>query len=185
VAIERVPGRSGDFRGATVCSDRAEQELGWRADTPFTEGLRRYVEWHTETLAPVPEPVAAATRWHLPTTAAALGTILLGVWVLAALGGLAVVDLVSDGLGLAKPLVWVTILLSPVAIAALGMASARKACWGLAGAELAVAVLPWPGALGRVGHSHQVLLLLAALLAVAAADAAGRFRLPRPAAERS
>jgi len=179
VPIECIEGRAGDFRGATVSSDRAERDLGWTASTPFAEGLRRYVDWHLAATAP-----RAPVRRGLPT-AAILGAILLGVWVLAALGGLAVVDAVADGLGLAAPLIWVAILLIPLVVAAIGPATGRRACWGLAGAELAVAVLPWPGALGRVGHAHQVLLLLAALLAVAAAHAAGRGGLLRPAAGRS
>jgi UDP-glucose 4-epimerase len=180
VAIERVPARAADFRGATVCAGRAEEELGWTAATPLREGLRRYVDWRVEADAPKP----AVARRRLPA-AAVLGTLLLGAWVLAALAGLAVTDLASDALGRSGLLMWAAILLIPVAIAAVGPAIGRRACWGLAGAELAVAVLPWPGALGRVGHAHQVLLLFAALLAVAAADAAGRGGLLRPAAERS
>jgi UDP-glucose 4-epimerase len=176
VPIERIGERAGDFRGAAISSDRAERELGWTASTPFAEGLRRYVDWRVAETAPAP------TRRRLPA-AAVLGAVLLGIWVLAALGGLAAVDTAADRLGLA-PLVWAAILLVPLAVAAIGPAAGRPACWGLAGAELAVAVLPWPGALGRVGHTHQVLLLLGALLAVAAADVAGRGGLLHPAAER-
>jgi UDP-glucose 4-epimerase len=180
VPIERVPGRAADFRGAVVKTDRAERELGWRAATPLREGLRRYVDWRVAESAPAPE----VSRRRVPV-AASVGALLLGIWVLAALAGLAVADLAADALGRSAPLVWAAILLIPVAVAAIGPAIGRRACWGLAGAELAVAILPWPGALGRVGHSHQVLLLFGALLAVAAADAARRGGLLRPAAERS
>ena len=31
-----------------VCSERAEQELGWTAATPFSEGVRKYVDWRRE-----------------------------------------------------------------------------------------------------------------------------------------
>ncbi len=31
-----------------MCSKRAERELGWTAATPFSEGVRRYVEWRLE-----------------------------------------------------------------------------------------------------------------------------------------
>lgn len=182
VGIERIPGRDGDFRGAVVSSDRAARELGWQARTPFREGLRRYVEWHVGQSAP-----PAAARRPLPL-AAMLGALLLAAWVLAALAGLAVLDPLADAMGLAKPLLWAALLIAPMAVAALGPRAGRAgraACWGLAGAELAVAVLPWPGALGRAGHAHQVLLLLAALVAVAAADAAGRGGLLRPAVERT
>jgi UDP-glucose 4-epimerase len=43
--IVHTPGRAGDLRGATVNSDRAERELGWRASTPLPEGVRRYAAW--------------------------------------------------------------------------------------------------------------------------------------------
>ena len=45
VEIVHTPGRAGDLRGATIRSDRAERELGWRATTPLSEGVRRYAEW--------------------------------------------------------------------------------------------------------------------------------------------
>jgi UDP-glucose 4-epimerase len=181
VPIERVPARTADFRGAAVSAERAERELGWRAETPLREGVRRYVDWRVADAA----PASTAARRSLPV-AAIVGSLLLGAWVLAALGGLAALDAAADALGRAAALlVWVVILLVPIATAAVRPPLGRRACWGLAGAELAVAVLPWPGVLGRVGHAHQVLLLFCALLAVAAADAAGRRGVARPAAERS
>jgi UDP-glucose 4-epimerase len=45
VEIVHTPARPGDFGGKVVCSKRAERELGWTAATPFSEGVRRYVEW--------------------------------------------------------------------------------------------------------------------------------------------
>jgi UDP-glucose 4-epimerase len=180
VPLERVPGRTGDFRGAAVSSERAEHELGWRAATPFREGLRRYVDWHVAAAAPAPRP-----RRPRAAVPAVLGAVLVAIWALATAGGLAVLDAVADARALAVPLVWMAVVAVPLAVAAVGSPGGRRACWGLAGAELAVAGLPWPGALGRVGHAHQVPLLLGALLAVAAADAAGRGGLLRPAAQRS
>jgi UDP-glucose 4-epimerase len=47
-------GRNGDLRGARVLSARAEEELGWRADTPLREGVRRYARWLDEQPAGVP-----------------------------------------------------------------------------------------------------------------------------------
>ena len=44
--IVHTPGRPGDFSGKVTRSLRAEQELGWRASTPFEEGLRRYLKWY-------------------------------------------------------------------------------------------------------------------------------------------
>lgn len=48
VEVVRVPGRTGDFKGATISGRRAERELGWAATTTFAEGVRRYVAWHRE-----------------------------------------------------------------------------------------------------------------------------------------
>ena len=59
VEIVHTEGRAGDLQGATIRSDRAERELGWRATTPLREGVRRYAEWlETDT----PPDAAPATR---------------------------------------------------------------------------------------------------------------------------
>jgi len=48
VAITHTEGRAGDFAGARVCGERAANELGWRAHTPFDEGVSRYISWHRQ-----------------------------------------------------------------------------------------------------------------------------------------
>lgn len=45
VEIISAAARPGDFSGKRVSSSRAEQELTWKATTPFREGLRQYVGW--------------------------------------------------------------------------------------------------------------------------------------------
>ncbi len=45
VEIVYTPARPGDFGGKIVSSERALRELGWSAATPFSEGVRRYVDW--------------------------------------------------------------------------------------------------------------------------------------------
>jgi hypothetical protein len=45
VEIVHTPGRKGDFGGVTISSQRAAEELAWRASTPLREGVRRYVAW--------------------------------------------------------------------------------------------------------------------------------------------
>lgn len=45
VTITHTPARTADFGGKEVSSERALKELGWRASTPFEEGVRRYVDW--------------------------------------------------------------------------------------------------------------------------------------------
>jgi UDP-glucose 4-epimerase len=44
-AIERVPGRSGDFAGRQIDITHAREVLGWKPETSFAEGVRRYLEW--------------------------------------------------------------------------------------------------------------------------------------------
>jgi UDP-glucose 4-epimerase len=66
VEITYTEGRAGDFAGARVCGERAARELGWRAKTPYAEGVRRYVAWHREHAAlqaaqPAPATAAVAT----------------------------------------------------------------------------------------------------------------------------
>jgi UDP-glucose 4-epimerase len=185
VGIERVPARDGDFQGAAISSERAAQELGWRPSTPLGEGLRRYVAWHRAAAAPVAKPVAPVPVRRRISVATALAGGLLAVWVLAALAGIAALDPLADRVGTPSALLWILLAVVPVALAELGPRAGRSACWGLASAELAVATLPWPGALGRAGHAHQVSLLLGALLAVGTADLVSRRGGLRAAPERS
>lgn len=51
VEIVYTPARPGDFGGKIVSSERATRELGWAASTPFSEGLRKYIDWRLETAA--------------------------------------------------------------------------------------------------------------------------------------
>jgi UDP-glucose 4-epimerase len=45
VPIEHGPERPADLRVGHVSGARAGAELGWRAETSFAEGVRRYVDW--------------------------------------------------------------------------------------------------------------------------------------------
>ena len=60
VEIVYTPARPGDFGGKVVLSDRAPRELGWTARTPFSEGVRRYVEWRQRAGRAAAEREAAA-----------------------------------------------------------------------------------------------------------------------------
>jgi UDP-glucose 4-epimerase len=66
VQIVHTDARVGDFGGKEVASERALRELGWRASTPFREGVRRYVEWRREhepvAGEPVPQPTTLLRR---------------------------------------------------------------------------------------------------------------------------
>ena len=59
VKIVHVDGRAGDLRGGNISGERAAAELGWEPSTPFVEGVRRYVDWVTET-AGTPRPAIAS-----------------------------------------------------------------------------------------------------------------------------
>ena len=43
--IVHTPPRPGDFPGKVISNERALEELGWKAETSFHDGVRRYVEW--------------------------------------------------------------------------------------------------------------------------------------------
>jgi hypothetical protein len=139
-----------------VCAERAASELGWRARTPYAEGVRRYVAWHREhaaraqepTVAPAPEAppaIVAAARTRLRAgavatlqrfTAVASGVLALVLYVVV----LHAAGLSNDG--------WHTVLV----VAVLGLAasvsthstSARVAVWltALAGAALLIPAGP-------------------------------------------
>ena len=64
VEIVHTEGRAGDLRGATIHSDRAECELGWRATTPLREGVRRYAEWLAAEPPHDPAPGRVAALSH-------------------------------------------------------------------------------------------------------------------------
>ncbi|HET7484877.1 MAG TPA: NAD-dependent epimerase/dehydratase family protein [Solirubrobacterales bacterium] len=54
--IVHTPPRPGDFPGKTISNERALEELGWKAETSFKEGVRKYVEWVRGSTRP-PDPV--------------------------------------------------------------------------------------------------------------------------------
>ncbi len=54
--IVHTPPRPGDFPGKTISNERALAELGWKAETSFREGVRKYVEWVRGTTRP-PDPI--------------------------------------------------------------------------------------------------------------------------------
>ncbi len=56
--IVHTPGRNGDFGGAVISNERAAEELGWRASTPLSEGVRRYLSWLAPERAPAAEPAS-------------------------------------------------------------------------------------------------------------------------------
>jgi UDP-glucose 4-epimerase len=84
VEIVHTPARPGDFGGKIVSSERARRELGWTAATPFSEGVRRYVEWRRDQAAktaehevtaviPAGEPDAESRPRHVLIISADIG----------------------------------------------------------------------------------------------------------------
>ncbi len=54
--IVHTPPRPGDFPGKAISNRRALEELGWKAETSFRAGVRKYVEWVRGSTRP-PDPV--------------------------------------------------------------------------------------------------------------------------------
>ena len=54
--ITHTPPRPGDFPGKSISNERALEELGWKAETSFKDGVRKYVEWVRCTTRP-PDPI--------------------------------------------------------------------------------------------------------------------------------
>jgi UDP-glucose 4-epimerase len=84
VEVVHTPARTADFQGAEVCGARAAAELGWRPRTTFTEGVRRYVEWH-RAQAPAPVPRTRLALGLSPRLVRAALTCLVVIAVTGAL----------------------------------------------------------------------------------------------------
>ncbi|HEY6551422.1 MAG TPA: NAD-dependent epimerase/dehydratase family protein, partial [Solirubrobacterales bacterium] len=54
--IVHTPPRPGDFPGKAISNVRALEEIGWKAETSFREGVKKYVEWVRCTTRP-PDPI--------------------------------------------------------------------------------------------------------------------------------
>jgi UDP-glucose 4-epimerase len=46
----------GDYPGRIISGDKAKRVLGWEAETPFPQGLGRYVDWYTQTASRAARP---------------------------------------------------------------------------------------------------------------------------------
>jgi UDP-glucose 4-epimerase len=150
IQITHVEGRCGDFGGVRVSGERAARELGWRASTPYCEGVARYVAWHRAqapaapapalTVAPVPAAPAPRALPRVPFVAGALhrvGGVLAGVLALL------VYAYVLNAAGLPaddEHSVLVIAILALVSTVSTVSIPARAAVWGiaLAGAVLLV-----------------------------------------------
>ncbi len=74
--IVHTPPRPGDFPGKVISNERALEEIGWKAETSFKEGVRKYVEWVRSSTRP-PDPVPGK-RPSLNGNEHAAGALLAG-----------------------------------------------------------------------------------------------------------
>jgi nucleoside-diphosphate-sugar epimerase/UDP-N-acetylglucosamine:LPS N-acetylglucosamine transferase len=74
--ITHTPPRPGDFPGKVISNERALEELGWKAETNFKDGVRQYVEWVRCTTRP-PDPIPG-TKPSLNGNDHANGALLAG-----------------------------------------------------------------------------------------------------------
>jgi UDP-glucose 4-epimerase len=172
VELEFTPGRTGDYAGAPVSGERAAEDLGWSASTPFSEGVRRYVAWYRATTA---APVAARRRIAVGALARRAGLAI--AWAAATavmvLGVLTLAPVDSD-FDRYDTFTTLLVMLTPLVLAG-GFAwdhtharGLRAALWTASAACLAVAVLPWPHVIDHLGRGHVIVLLLFALTAALA-----------------
>jgi UDP-glucose 4-epimerase len=159
VELKRVPGRTGDLGSIQVSGERAARELGWRASTPFAEGMRRYVRWHCEQLE---KPAAAKVR--IPVAA---GGRALSAALLAAMAGMVLAFLwLMHAVGASASEVHATVLITTLsltvylAITADGDAPGREIPWLLA-AVTAVLIVSWPHDLTRLVSTDLDMITLA------------------------
>ena len=193
VEIVHTEARAADFKGVEVLGERAERELGWRARTPFSEGLRRYVAWvEEEDAAQVPEPSRAHRSLHLP--APRYGVVLGRARALTALATLALYLAVLHGLHTVADdthlVAFASFLFAAIYAAVAGARDTRA--WptpagvgSMVGGLAALAlVIPWPRSQLEVAWPDALLVVLTvAGVAVTLALATGAIL--RPAEERS
>jgi UDP-glucose 4-epimerase len=74
--IVHTPPRPGDFPGKVISNQRALDELEWKAETTFREGVRKYVEWVRSSTRP-PDPIPGK-RPSLNGNEHAAGALLAG-----------------------------------------------------------------------------------------------------------
>src|SRR6202020_2594863 len=74
--ITHTPPRPGDFPGKTISNQRALDELGWEAGTPYKGGVLHSVEWVKCTTRP-PDPIPG-TKPSMNGNDHAAGALLAG-----------------------------------------------------------------------------------------------------------
>jgi UDP-glucose 4-epimerase len=130
--IEHTPARPGDFGGRIeISGERALVELGWQPQTPFRDGVSKYVVWQRRREAETSRGALASLR----TWFAAQAGVALTVAAAGAFGALLTrYDTVNDP---ASFLAILALLVLPVAIVAgMDWNNDRSRVWLVAGAIL-------------------------------------------------
>jgi UDP-glucose 4-epimerase len=191
VEIVHTRARAADFAGAEVSGARAAAELGWRPATSFSEGLRRYVDWHCRDVAahtaaaPAKRVPRFQRRPHVAPRFASL--VLSWLTVLAVAGGLAayLTSIRAVGLTAASDRTIAVLSISTLAgYLAMALDGPRKGLWTFSGWALAAAglVTVYTGefreilSLAGPDESRVLLGLAGGALAIAIADAGLRLR---------
>jgi UDP-glucose 4-epimerase len=170
--IEHVGAREADFRGVEVDGSRAERELGWRAETPFREGVRRYVAWHREQEEAATQRPARAMRASLARVTRSSVALLMAACVGIAVAGFASVNSLDDPADRASFVALTVLLMLPLALVAdIDWEQGRRRALGRVvalalTAFTAAVVFPSPRSVVGLVHAHET---GAMLLVVAAA----------------
>ncbi|MEA2474800.1 MAG: UDP-glucose 4-epimerase [Thermoleophilaceae bacterium] len=173
VEIQHVDGRGADFKGVEVDGSRAERELGWRAQTPFREGVRRYIAWHREQEQPEPARPARLTRESLMGAARVAAAMLMAASVGIVAAGIASVNSLDDSADRASFVMMIVLLMLPlVLVADFDWERGRRRALGRvlslgAVASIAAVVFPSPASVVRAAHAHEVSMLILILAASA------------------
>jgi UDP-glucose 4-epimerase len=192
VEIVHTRARAADFAGAEVSGARAAAELGWRPQTSFADGLRRYVDWHCRDVAasatPAP-PVHQTSRLRRrPRLTPRLASLVLSWLTVVAVAGALVSYLASIraiGFTAASDRTIAVLAVSTLAgYLAMALDGPRRALWTFTGWALAAAGLAivymgeFREALNLAGpdESRVLLGLAGGALAIAIADAGLRLR---------
>ncbi len=158
------PARAGDFKGVEVSGARAERELQWRADTPFEQGVRSYIDWHREDQrrALAPEPAREQGAWRKLVDRDRIASA--GLFV-AAQGLVAAYLVALHSAGEEALPIMITASIVAVAIVALtagqrGAVSTRLA-WLVAGGTLLASLVPRLRPVLGLDHLTATLALMA------------------------
>ena len=203
--IVHTPGRNGDFGGAVISNERAAEELGWRASTPLSEGVRRYLAWLAPERAPEPEPVLAAAPEpepvparisrvasikEMPAWPSAPSPSFLSGWVVALASGAGtlipwLLSFRTDDFGTGQSgyvaITCLIAILAALCILPIGPGGRPTRGWVFAGwlfaGWLVLETLPWTRDIFNLGMPHRGTIALCAMgLAIALVIAAAAVR---------